>query len=106
MWPMPNLDDSVQIFSTCPPSNVVGQRDYLRQVAEIAKWSEECGCTGILVYSDNSLIDPWMVSQIIVQNTIKLAPLVAIQPIYMHPYTAAKLVASFAYPYERGIYVH
>ena len=35
-----------------------------------------------------------------------LCPLVAIQPIYMHPYTAAKMVASLGFLHERRIYLN
>jgi alkanesulfonate monooxygenase len=39
----------------------------------VAKWSEEGRCTAILVYTDNSIVDPWLVSHIILQNTKKFA---------------------------------
>ena len=95
-----------QLFATCPQSSA-GQTDsYVRRVAEVARWSEQYGCKGILVYTDNSLVDAWLVSQIIIQNTEKLCPLVAVQPVYMHPYSVAKLVASFGYLYGRRIYLN
>jgi alkanesulfonate monooxygenase len=75
-------------------------------VAEVARWSEQCGCKGILVYTDNSLVGAWLVSQIIIQSTEKLCPLVAVQPVYMHPYSVAKMVASFGYLYGRRIYLN
>ena len=96
----------LQLFATCPQSSA-GQTDsYVRRVAEVARWSEQYGCKGILVYTDNSLVDAWLVSQIIIQNTEKLCPLVAVQPVYMHPYSVAKLVASFGYLYGRRIYLN
>src|SRR5687767_6401616 len=69
-----------KIFSTCPPSNQSQPGVYLEQVRNIARWSEEAGCVGILVYTDNGLIDPWLVSQTIVESTTQLCPLVAVQP--------------------------
>ncbi len=69
-------------------------------------WSEEAGCEGILVYTDNSLVDPWLVSQIIIQHTTHLCPLVAIQPVYMHPYSVAKMVSSLGHFYRRRIYLN
>lgn len=97
---------AVELFSTCPPSNGEERKDYLRRVADVAMWSEQAGCKGILVYSDNSQVDPWLVSQVIVQNTDSLCPLVAVQPIYMHPYTIAKMVTSFGYLYGRRMYLN
>jgi alkanesulfonate monooxygenase len=99
-------DNKIEIFSTCPQSKDVAQADYLRQVQEISRWSEEAGYRGMLVYTDNGLVDPWLVSQIVLQSTKTLAPLIAIQPIYMHPYTAAKMVASYAFLHERRIYLN
>ncbi|MHC4549086.1 MAG: LLM class flavin-dependent oxidoreductase [Planctomycetota bacterium] len=80
--------------------------EYLGDVARVARWSEEHGCTGILVYTDNSLVDPWLVSQVILENTERLCPLVAVQPVYMHPYAVAKMVATYGLLYRRRIYLN
>ncbi len=96
----------VHIFSTAPQSADVGPESYFQRVAQIARWSEQAGCKGILVYTDNRLVDPWLVSQIIIENTNFLCPLVAIQPVYMHPYAVANMVTSFAYIYGRRIYLN
>lgn len=96
----------LSLFSTCPPSNISGPDAYLKRVVEIAHWSEKAGCTGILVYSDNSLMDPWLIAQIIIENTRSLSPLVAVQPAYMHPYTLAKKVATLGSLYGRKIYLN
>ena len=96
----------LSIFSTCPPSNRVAAGDYLRSVVKVAGWSEHYGCEGILVYTDNGLVDPWMLAQVIVENTRTLSPLVAVQPVYMHPYTVAKIVTSFACLHNRRLYLN
>src|SRR5215813_3821854 len=101
-----NSKVGIEIFSTCPQSSQVSKEDYLRNVADVARWSEQYGCKGILVYTDNSLVDPWLVSQLIIQSTTALCPLVAVQPIYMHPYTVAKMAASYGYLYNRRIYLN
>jgi alkanesulfonate monooxygenase len=95
----------IRLFSTCPPSSQF-EGGYLRKVQEVAKWCDNAGIEGILVYTDNSLVDPWLVSQVILSCTSRLAPLVAIQPVYMHPYTAAKMVTTFSYLYRRPIYLN
>jgi len=96
----------VKIFSTCPPSYTADPRTYLAQVVEIARWSEAAGCEGILIYTDNGLLDAWLISQAIIEQTKRLCPLVAVQPVYMHPYTVAKMVASFGFLYGRRIYLN
>jgi alkanesulfonate monooxygenase len=104
--PGENNDPPVEVFSTCPNSSGATPGNYLRHVADVARWSEENGCRGILVYTDNSLVDPWLLSQIIIENTTALCPLVAVQPAYTHPYTVAKMAASFGFLYGRQIYLN
>jgi alkanesulfonate monooxygenase len=96
----------LELFATCPQSTVDQTDSYVRRVADVARWSERYGCKGILVYTDNSLVDAWLVSQIIIENTEELCPLIAVQPVYMHPYSVAKLVTSFGYLYGRRIYLN
>jgi len=102
----PAARTAVEIFSTCPESSRVAPELYRQQVIDVARWSDAAGCRGILVYSDNSLLDPWLLSELIIENTSALCPLVAVQPIYMHPYTVAKMVATFAQLYRRRIYLN
>jgi alkanesulfonate monooxygenase len=62
---------------------------------------EGIGCEGSLIYTENGLVDPWVVAQVLVESTTSLAPLVAVQPVYMHPYSVAKMVSTLAHLYER-----
>ena len=96
----------IEIFSTAPQSKDFPRETYVQQLIDVAIWSEAAGCTAILVYTDNSIVDPWLVAQIILQNTKRLCPLVAIQPVYMHPYSVAKMVASLGHLYGRRIYLN
>ncbi len=100
------FDARIEVFSTCPPSSGFDAGSYLHEVVRVARWSEEAGCRGILVYSDNSLVDPWLVSQVIIESTRSLCPLVAVQPVYMHPYSVAKMAASFGHLHGRRIYLN
>jgi alkanesulfonate monooxygenase len=97
---------SLDVFSTCPTAGDLDATTYLRQVIDVARWSEENGCRGILVYSDNSQLDAWTVAHAILQHTEELCPLVAVQPVYMHPYTVAKTVASLGWLYGRRVYLN
>ena len=96
----------MEIFSTCPPIGNTPSAEYSKAVADAARWSEKWGCTGILVYTDNSQVDPWLVSQMIVQETKHLAPLIAVQPIYMHPYSVAKMLSTLGVLYGRRVYLN
>jgi len=94
---------SVDLFTTCPPSRGMDRETYIRNVRDVSRWSDEAGCEGMLVYTDNGLVDPWLLAQIVLQNTRSLSPLVAVQPMYMHPYTVAKMVSTLSYFYNRRI---
>jgi alkanesulfonate monooxygenase len=93
----------IKRYSTCPQSKDVGRGEYLARVAEVSRWSEDAGFHGMLVYTDNGIVDPWLVSQIVIEHTTRLAPLVAVQPVYMHPYAVAKIVTSIAYLHGRPL---
>ena len=105
---------SLELYTTCPGNtseDVIdrpgfyreGGAAYVRRVMEVARWSEECGFKGILIYIDNSLVDNWSLARIIIENTVRLIPLMAVQPIYMHPYWVAKQISTIGHLYGRQI---
>ncbi len=96
----------IRVFTTCPPSHNASAHAYLKQVVRIARWSERAGCEGILIYSDNGTVDPWVVAQTIITSTEGLSPLVAVNPVYSHPYTVAKTVSSLAFLHGRGVHLN
>ena len=97
------MDPSLSIFTTCPSSREVEVGRYGSVLQDVARWSEQAGCIGALVYADNGLVDPWLVAQLLIEATDRLCPLVAVQPVYMHPYTVAKLIASLSMLHGRRI---
>ena len=70
---MLNRGQGLKLFSTAPQSIDHRPDEYLRKIADVARWSEACGCEGILIYTDNRILDPWLVSQVVVQNSERLA---------------------------------
>src|SRR6266550_3066683 len=96
----------LEIFSTCPQAADFDRHAYAQRVIDVARWSERHGCRGILVYSDNRQLDPWLVAHLILQHTQTLCPLVAVQPVYTHPYAVAKMVATLAHLYGRRVYLN
>src|SRR6267142_5394663 len=98
--------NDLKLFSTCPPSALSDPQTALRELESIARWSEDAGCEGMLVFTDNGQLDPWLVSQAVIRATQRLCPLVAIQPVYMHPYSVAKMVTSLAFMHGRRVYLN
>src|SRR5258708_40170708 len=101
-----NRAHALKIFAPGPPSAPGPAATYRRQAEEIARWSEDAGCEGILVYTDNGQVDAWLASQIIIGATKRLCPLVAIQPAYMHPYSVAKMITSLAFLHGRRVHLN
>src|SRR6185503_13885311 len=99
-------DTSIKIFTTCPVSAAEEPKAAKRRLEEVAMWSEQAGCEGVLVFSDNRQLDAWLVSQLIFSVTRRLSPLVAIQPAYMHPYTAAKMISTLAFLHGRRVHLN
>jgi alkanesulfonate monooxygenase len=97
------VTEPIDLFTTCPTFDGSDSGAYIRRVSEVSRWSDEAGCKGILVYTDNSVVDPWLISEMIIQNTKALSPLVAVQSVYMHPYTVAKMVSSLGYLHKRRL---
>lgn len=93
----------LRIYATCPQSKDIDAAEYADRVADVARWSEEAGCHGILVYTDNGIADAWLVAQQVIEATEKLRPLVAVQAVYMSPYSVAKMVTSLAYLHGRAV---
>jgi alkanesulfonate monooxygenase len=47
---MDGPNSRLEIFSTCPPIGSTPLGEYSKAVADAGRWSENWGCTGILVY--------------------------------------------------------
>ncbi|CAL9575369.1 4-(gamma-L-glutamylamino)butanoyl-[BtrI acyl-carrier protein] monooxygenase BtrO [Actinosynnema sp. ALI-1.44] len=58
------------------------------------------------MYSDNDNVDPWLVTQMAMQSTESAVPLVAVQPIAMHPHSVAKMICSLAYLHGRQVHIN
>src|SRR5438876_1367852 len=100
------IESGLKVFATCPPSYTASPLVYRREVLDIARWSDAAGCEGILVYTDNGLVDPWLIAQDIITHTQRLCPLVAVQPVYMHPYSVAKMVATLGFLHGRRVFLN
>lgn len=93
----------MRLLTTAPPSVRYEPREYLETAVQLAQWNEAAGIEGMLIYTDNSLIDPWTVAQAVLEQTSTFIPLVATQPLYMSPLAAARKVSSLAFLYGRRI---
>lgn len=91
------------LYSTCPGDTRQVDNSYPDLVRQVARWSEAAGCEGILIYSGNTSLDPFAVAQTILTSTDRLVPLVAVQPVYTHPFTVARILMTFAVMFQRRV---
>lgn len=81
----------------------VGLPRLREQIAAFARSAEQLGCEGILVFTGNRAYDPWVLTQIILEATTRLRPLIAIQAAYAHPVAAFQRIATLSNVYERRL---
>jgi alkanesulfonate monooxygenase len=96
--------DPLEVYSTSP--GVVGVRrsvPFGAKVTDAARWADAAGLRGLLIFTDNFSADPWLVAQYMIERTEAMIPLVALQPNYQHPVTAARLTATIGRLYGRRV---
>ena len=93
------------IFVISPRTRDVN--NYWTDICKVAELSDKYGLTGILLFTGNdTYLEPWAVAQEVLRRTTSISPLVAVNPIYMHPFTVAKMTASLVRLYRRKIYLN
>jgi alkanesulfonate monooxygenase len=95
----------LRVFPAIPRNpNAVQHIDDLMRVA---RFGERNGLEGPLLFAGNDTpVEPWAMAQHILAGTEKISPLIAVNPLYMHPFTVAKFVSSFALLHCRKIYLN
>jgi alkanesulfonate monooxygenase len=103
---IPKCSRDVQVFtlmslprdySNLPKSGIGDLRNFIRL-------TDKYGFHGILVAeSVNGYFHPWVVAQEILSHSDSLSPLVAVNPMFAHPFTIAKQVATLTRFYDRRL---
>jgi alkanesulfonate monooxygenase len=91
------------VYATAPPGSGDGAAAFGEALATVSGWARDAGLRGLLIFTDNASMDPWAAAQFLIQRTDDLVPLVAVQPGYMHPFTAARMVSTIASLYGRRV---
>jgi alkanesulfonate monooxygenase len=80
---------------------------YIDELMRVARFGDRNGFEGVLLFAGNDVVvEPWSMAQHVLVNTKRSSPLVAVNPVYMHPFTVAKMVSSFALLYRRKVYLN
>src|SRR5215467_2901817 len=82
-------------------------KTYVGELMRVAQFADRNGFEGILLFEGNDVfVEPWAMAQHIMGQTSRSSPLIAVNPVYMHPFTAAKFVSSFAQLHGRKVYLN
>ena len=92
----------LRVFPAIPRNPNAAQ--HIDDLMRVARFGERNGLEGPLLFAGNdTLVEPWAMAQHILVRTEKISPLIAVNPLYMHPFTVAKFVSSFALLYRRKV---
>lgn len=97
----------IALYTSCPQRwEGESPKDYQRAVLDVAAWTQEAGFDGILTFTDSRSLDPWALAQLIISHTDTIAPLVAVNPVYMHPISAARMINTVGYLFGRTVHLN
>jgi alkanesulfonate monooxygenase len=100
------LRNVVDIFLIAPrPTHT---SDYWRETAALIELADATSdVAGLLIHTGNDMpLEPFTLAQIIFERSKTLVPLVAVNPVYQHPYSVARVISSFYAIYGRPIYLN
>lgn len=79
----------------------------IEEVTAFIKQSEQCGFSGCLLpESNNGPLHSWVFAQLLYSATEQMIPFIAINPVYLHPFYAAKQIANFIVFYKRRLFLN
>ncbi|MDB5227014.1 MAG: putative Alkanesulfonate monooxygenase [Bacteroidota bacterium] len=98
-------DRVIDVFTISP--RTLDVKLYWENIKNTIRLSEKYGYSGNLIFTGNDIyVDTWLVAQTLFSDTQSLSPLIAVNPLYMHPFSAAKMISSFAYIFGRKSFIN
>lgn len=92
----------LRVLSVVP--RVADPSDATRAALAVIQASDELDLDGILIFTGSgALLDPWVAAGLVAASTRRLVPLVALSPLYSHPFAAARSILSIAEVYGRRV---
>lgn len=79
---------------------------YYQNHKDVIGWSDEFGCEAMLCSTSGyDAFDTWVWAQYLLEHS-GISPYIAINPIYIHPFAAARKIFSLSKLYSRKIYIN
>ncbi len=99
------MENKVRIF--LHPQRSFDLKTYHHHFNSCMKYCDEKGVPGMLIStSAGDFYDPWVMAQYFLQSTRNTSPIIAINPVYIHPFAAARMVVTLSELYNRKIYLN
>ncbi|MFS8103876.1 LLM class flavin-dependent oxidoreductase [Lentzea alba] len=71
---------------------------------EVVRWSDDIDVDGVLLFTGaGAVLDPWIGAATVVARSRRLAPVVALNPMYTHPFAAARSLLSITQAHGRRV---
>lgn len=75
-----------------------------RAAHDVVGWSQDAELDGVLVFTGaGAPLDPWVSAAHIAASTRRLVPLIALNPLYTHPFAAARALVTITQMYGRRV---
>jgi len=98
-------DRNIEVFSLVP--RAARSEQFWPNVLEVTRLSDEYRCSGVLIFNGNEIVvEPWFIAQTMAAHSRELMPLVAVNPVYMHPFSVARMVSSLSLAYRRRVFLN
>jgi alkanesulfonate monooxygenase len=97
------MHNGLEVFGTATVPRLPPSYEFHPWLTTLAQRAERHQFTGLLVFYDHMILDPWAVAGVVLQQSSTLTPLVAMQPYSLPPFTAAKIISSLTSLYRRRI---
>lgn len=79
----------------------------LESVFGFVEMCEAYQYTGLLLFQSNrGNLEPWVFAQAVLSHSKHLSPFIAVNPAYVHPFSAAKKILSLGSLYSRKMYIN
>lgn len=96
------MQDDFEVYGTAPALET-DKGDSFAHIGNVSRLAEDHGFEGLLVFFEHGEPDPWGIASAILQQTTRLAPLIALQPYAVPPFTAAKFIHTLVTLYGRRV---
>jgi len=95
------MTDHLRFLGVLP--RTADPREAARAARDAVRWCDAAGLDGMLVFTGaGAPLDPWVAATAIA-STRRLVPLVALNPLYTHPYAAARALVTIGELYGRRV---